>query len=173
MRDFCDLDMVFTLKQMPMIPNRMFPNESLISAPENNHLVLTTHRLRSLNMGLFRKDFESIFLEDIASIAVKVWMNWVLFGMVVVVGWTIALGFVSGGIQHRQDEMIWMGLAIMAGSLVLGFLVSRKTMVCVASKGGDAIWLPLKMTDIAQVFTFIESVEVAKAARVLALSGRP
>ena len=156
-----------------MIPNRMIPGETLISAPDNEHLVLTTHRIRSLKMSLFRKDFESIFLEDIASIAVKVRVNGILFTLLVLIGSLFALAFIFGGFVHRQDEMLWMGIAILGGSVVLAYFIALKYTICVASKGGDAILLPARMVSIPQIFTFIESVEIAKAARIKSLSANP
>jgi hypothetical protein len=158
---------------MIMIPNRMFPGEVLISAPENDKLVLTTHRLRSLKMGFFRKDFESIFLEDIASIAVKVRVNWVLFAALTMLGALVGFAFIFGGFQHRQDDMIWMGLFVMGVSGAFAYLIALKYVVCVSSKGGDVILQPAKSSDVVQIFTFVEAVEYAKAERVKSLSLRP
>ena len=157
-----------------MIPVRMFEGEKLLSQAGNDDLVLTTHRLRTVRKTGANQHLQSIFLEDISSMAFKInflFQRWLI--LAAVAGILTMIFFGSSPVENLakpNGSEISLMLGIFLFLLVVAYFLSLKRSVRVTGIGGEVIFFKTSGSTMAQIFQFIESVEAAKNERIKHIS---
>ena len=135
--------------------------ERVIDRLENRGLILTTHRIREGT----ERDFTSIMLEQICSIAVQhVAKTWLLISGVAAIAGAV--------ISAEYQKIDWQSAAVMCLLgliLVVSYILTRFSAVEIAS-GAAHISVRVPRRNPGSVLRLIDAIEFAKSERMKALS---
>jgi len=128
----------------------LVPGERVVAGLAKEAVVLTNRRVRLDTSGSGRTRLVSMALESVASCGLETRAYPLLL---VFAGFAALLALVLGGEEER------LVLLVVAAALAVMYLLSRQAVVSIASRGGQAIQVPVKGQKREAIVAFLEAVE--------------
>jgi len=130
----------------------LVPGEQVVMSSDREVLTLTTKRVRYDSELVGRSVFVSITLDSVASCGLKTKSSPIL----------LLLGAVAVYLAFTQGAALEGVFASVAVILGLAYLITRRKLICIASKGGQSILAPARGMNRKSVIEFLEAVEQEK-----------
>lgn len=111
----------------------LLPGEQIVSSSDNDVLVLTTERVRYNSAVWGRANLISITLDAVASCGI-VTRSYPLLLILTAIASIAAVASI-----FTFGETMFVSLLTVAGALVVGYFLSRRAVISIASSGGEAI----------------------------------
>jgi len=126
------------------------PGEEVVSSIDN--VTLTNKRIRYDSAMGGSSKFVSITLDSIASCGLTTKSSLLL----------IMLGVLAILVAFAQKGRVQVLLFFVAAILGIVYLITRRATMCIASKGGQSISIPIRGMKRSSVIEFLEAVEQEK-----------
>lgn len=130
----------------------LLPGEEVVMSSDKDILTLTTKRVRYDSVVFGTSSLISITLDSVASCGLVTKS----FPILLILA---ALALI--GAFAQRDNTQWM-LVVGAAVLAVGYFLTRRTVICVASSGGQTILVPTTGMSRNSIVEFIEAVERQK-----------
>jgi hypothetical protein len=144
-----------------MYPEQLIPGETILTAADNDLIVLTTHRIRYNYQEWGQGNTISIMLEKISSIQAR----YISYPLLIVMGiFLIIVGFLMNS-SYPRGIIAWIPAIIGIGCIIYYFY-SKNHFCIISSDGGARIIINTKDMDRQAVLAMIDKIETAKSERV-------
>lgn len=134
----------------------LLPEETIVTSLDKDNLTLTTKRVRYNSVVWGNSNLISITLQSIAScgLVTKSWPVLLIFAL---------LAFLVSLSLLGSSEFV---MPLIAAVVLLGiYFFTRRSVISIASNGGEVILVPIKRMKREDIISFIEAVEREKLNR--------
>jgi hypothetical protein len=134
----------------------LLPGEQVVMSSDKDILTLTTRRVRYDSAVFGSSNFISITLDSVASCGLVTKSHPLLLLLA-----ALALIFGLSGIFIQSGDGQWIFL-VAAVILVVAYFATRRSLISIASNGGQAILVPAKSMSRSAIVEFFEAIEREK-----------
>lgn len=145
---------------------QLFPDEQIVSASDDNSVILTTHRISREVSTMFSSQKKSIMLEHITSIENKFNSNYSLLALGIL-ACLAGFGILSEG--SHDAPVLGIPILLLGVYLTYRFFRTRQNIVIIASPS-TRIYVPISGSNNSVANTFVNKVEETKHQRISKLN---